>query len=171
MMNRTQRFVGAMLLATMFFCGSVAFAATNTISLALAPASGTTNILPITLSGKVSIFTISQTKNTNLGGGISSNLTFNIDPSTHQIDSNGITGISFNKSPAGQITMSDMHYNWNFIFSYQNVDMTGLAASAYTLTPPGSVTKVDAANYTFPVLNHALEINKGNIVWEGAENG
>lgn len=153
----------------MLCCGSPARAADVPVTFNLSPASGTVNRLGITLSAPI---VSDQTQYTNLSGTISSNLNFTIDPSTRQLDSSGISGISFNYQNPGQISMSNMNYTWKvLIVTVQTANMSGLKATAYTPVPPGSVTAVDASTFNFPVTNHALEINQGNITWSGYETG
>jgi autotransporter-associated beta strand protein len=171
--NRSRIIVVGMILASMICCGAIALADNVPLTFALSTASGTVNRLPLTLSAPV---VSDQTKTTTLSGDISANLDFAIDSATHQLNSSGISGITFNKqTPAGHIAFTDLQYKWTVTIivpiTVQTVNMTGLKATAYTPVPPGSVTAVDATTFSFPVTNHALEINQGSIVWDGYEDG
>jgi autotransporter-associated beta strand protein len=159
--NHRRLLIGGMALAVLLGFSTFALADSVPLTLALSPASGQSNILPI----KVTVVIVPQTKNTTLTGDLSATLNFTIDPITHQLDSSGITGITYNKQNPGHIQMSDLNY------TTLGINTSGLLATAYTLTPPGPVTQpnpLDPTTYQFAVTNvHAMEINQGIINYSG----
>jgi autotransporter-associated beta strand protein len=159
MNNKSRIIVCAMILGTLPCFGTLTNAAQ--IQFNLTSASGTNNRLPIAIT--IPLGTSTQT--TSLTGDITANLDFTIDSSTHQISSDGITGIGFVYQNDGHILFSNTHYS--YAFGLQTIDMTNLKATPDTPVPPGAVSQVTANTYNFDAASHALEINYGTISWAG----
>ncbi|MBN1816262.1 MAG: hypothetical protein JW828_02815 [Sedimentisphaerales bacterium] len=129
------------------------FAEVMFVDLTLVPPSAQINRLDTSFSVTVGTATVTDTDSTDVTGNVLSEVEVFFDPS-HQ--PNVVTAVTFN---GGRIDMTDLSYRLSFSF-LGNIfaDGTGIAATVFTPSPPGTVV-----GNSLELSEHVVVLNEGAV--------